>query len=225
MTTMNYKTILRCPVCGKTMDEISHDDPEPSGMGIAMLGGDGRRLHAKESPDCRFSDMWHEGWKEETIKTDWDKVLIDALNTIGEYVAKHLPAAYSIEAEFNKDGASIELVDPEGEEIQVDAEPGCSWIRLACEAAKEDEKGKQPPIDPEWLLRMASKEDGKIVSVGGFREPKLLTMEQREIAACKVCQNIPDEIGMIEHGRWCYTQSSDGGGQSFVSFDESDVPF
>ena len=34
--------------------------------------------------------------------------------------------------------------------------------------------------------------------------------------ACKVCQNEPDEHGTIFHGRDCYTQSEDGGGESYV---------
>ena len=47
-----------------------------------------------------------------------------------------------------------------------------------------------------------------------------LTYEQREPYACEVCSNVPDEYGMIEHGKGCYTESSDGGGFSFVEFDE-----
>lgn len=40
--------------------------------------------------------------------------------------------------------------------------------------------------------------------------------EWRSSNACKVCGNIPDEDGNLEHGRGCYTQSEDGGGTSFV---------
>lgn len=46
--------------------------------------------------------------------------------------------------------------------------------------------------------------------------------EWRENNACKICGNWPDECGMISHGRGCYTQSEDGGGESFVY---SDPPF
>ena len=40
--------------------------------------------------------------------------------------------------------------------------------------------------------------------------------ERRRVFACDVCGNIPDECGNLEHGRGCYTQSSDGGGESYV---------
>lgn len=43
-----------------------------------------------------------------------------------------------------------------------------------------------------------------------------LPYEARKGYACDVCGNVPDEDGMIEHGRGCYTQSSEGGGFSFV---------
>lgn len=38
----------------------------------------------------------------------------------------------------------------------------------------------------------------------------------REENACDVCGNWPDNEGVIDHGRGCYTQSSDGGGTSYV---------
>ena len=38
----------------------------------------------------------------------------------------------------------------------------------------------------------------------------------QEENACKVCGNMPDESGALDHGRGCYTQSEDGGGTSFV---------
>ena len=42
---------------------------------------------------------------------------------------------------------------------------------------------------------------------------------KREKYACDVCGNVPDENGIIEHGKGCYTQSEDGGGTSVVEFD------
>jgi hypothetical protein len=36
--------------------------------------------------------------------------------------------------------------------------------------------------------------------------------------ACKVCGNVPDKDGTIEHGRGCYVVSEDGGGFSCVEF-------
>lgn len=36
----------------------------------------------------------------------------------------------------------------------------------------------------------------------------------RSFWECKVCGNVPDEDGTINHGRGCYTQSEDGGGTS-----------
>lgn len=35
--------------------------------------------------------------------------------------------------------------------------------------------------------------------------------------ACKVCGNVPDKNGTIEHGRGCYVVSEDGGGISSVN--------
>lgn len=44
---------------------------------------------------------------------------------------------------------------------------------------------------------------------------------RRDNYACKVCGNVPDEEGCIEHGRGCYTQSADGGGTSYVEFENA----
>lgn len=63
---MPYATRLLCPVCGAVMDIIKHETPEPSAMGLALLGNDGRYLHRKESPQCAKRSEWIEGWKEET---------------------------------------------------------------------------------------------------------------------------------------------------------------
>ena len=46
-----------------------------------------------------------------------------------------------------------------------------------------------------------------------------LTYQERKAYACDVCGNVPDEDGRIEHGRGCYTQSENGGGESYVEFD------
>lgn len=46
------------------------------------------------------------------------------------------------------------------------------------------------------------------------------TYEQRQALSCKVCGNCPDEEGELEHGRGCYTQSADGGGQEHFDLDE-----
>jgi hypothetical protein len=46
----------------------------------------------------------------------------------------------------------------------------------------------------------------------------------REWNACKVCGNMPDEDGCIEHGRGCYTQSEDGGGISYADDDPPEKP-
>jgi len=41
---------------------------------------------------------------------------------------------------------------------------------------------------------------------------------EREPFACKVCGNVPDGTGQIEHGRGCFVVDSDGGGFSFVNW-------
>lgn len=38
----------------------------------------------------------------------------------------------------------------------------------------------------------------------------------RQRFECKICSNVPDEEGLLEHGRGCYTQSEDGGGSEFI---------
>lgn len=50
-----------------------------------------------------------------------------------------------------------------------------------------------------------------------------LTYEQRANYCCKVCENVPDEDGCIEHGKGCYTQSEDGGGSSYVDLPTAPV--
>jgi hypothetical protein len=54
--------------------------------------------------------------------------------------------------------------------------------------------------------------------------PAPLPRSERARYACKVCGNIPDEEGMISHGKGCYTQSADGGGESYVEFEFHPAP-
>lgn len=65
-----YATRLLCPVCLAEMDVIKHDTPEPIGMGLALLGSDGRAIHRKESPKCARDSAWLEGWKQETEEVE-----------------------------------------------------------------------------------------------------------------------------------------------------------
>lgn len=51
-------------------------------------------------------------------------------------------------------------------------------------------------------------------------DKRVLTYGEREVYACDVCGNVPDEDGCIEHGKGCYTQSEDGGGFSCVDFED-----
>lgn len=50
-----------------------------------------------------------------------------------------------------------------------------------------------------------------------------LSYEKREPYACDVCGNVPDETGMIEHGKGCLTQDENGGGESWVEFAKEDL--
>lgn len=43
--------------------------------------------------------------------------------------------------------------------------------------------------------------------------------EKRKEYSCKVCGNVPDVEGYIEHSKGCYVVSEDGGGESFVEFE------
>jgi hypothetical protein len=62
------KTALACPVCGKYMDIITHHTQDNSGYGTALLGGDGRSVHRKESPSCAQHRDWVMGWNEIELK-------------------------------------------------------------------------------------------------------------------------------------------------------------
>lgn len=41
-------------------------------------------------------------------------------------------------------------------------------------------------------------------------------MSRDEEFACEICGNIPDEDGVLEHGRGCYKVSEDGGGTEYI---------
>lgn len=55
-----------------------------------------------------------------------------------------------------------------------------------------------------------------------IRSLNIIRRSYREQFVCKVCGNIPDEAGELNHGRGCYTQSPDGGGSEFIEFPQSD---
>lgn len=44
------------------------------------------------------------------------------------------------------------------------------------------------------------------------------SFEERSLYACKVCGNVPDEDGLVVHGKGYYTQSAEGGGELYVEF-------
>jgi len=46
--------------------------------------------------------------------------------------------------------------------------------------------------------------------------------EGKAMYACKVCGNVPDDDGILSHGRGCYVISEDGGGEEFVEMKEQD---
>ena len=50
-----------------------------------------------------------------------------------------------------------------------------------------------------------------------------MTSAEREMLACKVCGNLPEDDGMIEHGRGCYVVCEDGGGVSYVEVPRATV--
>lgn len=65
---MSYQTTVKCPVCQKTMDTLKHDEPEISGMAESLLCVDGRREHARQSPQCVGANGWHRGWDLHTVR-------------------------------------------------------------------------------------------------------------------------------------------------------------
>ncbi len=48
---------------------------------------------------------------------------------------------------------------------------------------------------------------------------KVFSYIERSAYACKVCGNVPDEDGTLEHGRGCFVMDANGGGIDFVEFD------
>ncbi len=68
-------------------------------------------------------------------------------------------------------------------------------------------------------IRLFEMPEGVTVDDHDSKPAPTLTYEQREAYACKVCGNVPDECGTLDHGRGCYVVSEDGGGSSYVEFD------
>lgn len=62
-----HRTRILCPVCYKQMDLFSHPSEEVSDMGLAMLLGDSRRIHAAQSPECRNDVRWIHGCIREKV--------------------------------------------------------------------------------------------------------------------------------------------------------------
>jgi len=66
---VQFITTARCPVCRAVFDEVSHDEPQMSGMAGAMLLQPERTKHAKASPQCTEDPKWIRGWDTETRPT------------------------------------------------------------------------------------------------------------------------------------------------------------
>ena len=65
--------------------------------------------------------------------------------------------------------------------------------------------------------KLETASEGAVALTGPVRHER--SYAERMTYACKVCGNVPDENGLIEHGKGCYTQSSDGGGTSYIKFE------
>ena len=70
-------------------------------------------------------------------RTPEQQKLVDATNLLAEYAEKNLPAGYTIVLEFFDDECSLELVNPDGEDIVVHPET-CAFAD-ACEAAHQEQ--------------------------------------------------------------------------------------
>lgn len=68
MSVSKYKTTAICPVCGATLDVVEHDEPKLLGMAATMLFGDGRRIHAAASSECKKHERWSRGWDTTTVE-------------------------------------------------------------------------------------------------------------------------------------------------------------
>jgi hypothetical protein len=74
-----------------------------------------------------------------TAKDRMNKQLRDALNLIGDHVAKNLPSGYSIAIALSSDECDLTLYDPDGNDIELPTlEPNDSAIDQACREATED---------------------------------------------------------------------------------------
>lgn len=68
-----------------------------------------------------------------------EKKLIDAANFIGQFVSKNLPADWEIILTINSKESSIELIDPDGEEVEYYSEVDVSTISGMCNNANEED--------------------------------------------------------------------------------------
>lgn len=59
---MAYTFIVRCPVCSCQIDKFVSQTKEIDGQGAAMVIGESRRQHGKDSPQCMKQDDWYKGW-------------------------------------------------------------------------------------------------------------------------------------------------------------------
>lgn len=67
-------------------------------------------------------------------------------------------------------------------------------------------------------LRLRDSYENQCDNVSKQQLENVMDYFERTKYACDVCGNVPDENGVLEHGRGCYVVSEDGGGTSFVDF-------
>lgn len=87
------------------------------------------------------------------------KQLIDAVNLIAEYVGESLSAGWSLSIVMVRGEATLELVDPKGNEVEYgDVDHGESSLVAACEASywtkdEEQKSGNYPLPRTGWFMQ------------------------------------------------------------------------
>lgn len=87
--------------------------------------------------------------------------------------------------------------------------------RCAIYDRSADSGGVSLNANGEWVVVFGTPYEWESLSAAREFAAKHADSQERE-HACKVCSNWPDENGILEHGKGCYTQSEDGGGSEYI---------
>lgn len=86
------------------------------------------------------------------------EALIRAVNLLGAHVADSLPVGWEIVLSMTKSESTMSLIDPDGEEVEVEHDHGISMVDAMIEAAREVERERREPDEPTELLESEDSE-------------------------------------------------------------------